>query len=103
AQLLPDGNMAVKETHVLQFNGEFSRYRRQVPHKGFGDMRIVRVSEPAREYQRLQTVSGRPAGKYTFARGREAGSDVFNIEMYFQAKDEKRSFVIEYLVLDVVR
>ena len=50
AQLLPDGSMAVKETHVLQFNGEFSRYRRQVPHKGFGDMRIVRVSEPAQEF-----------------------------------------------------
>ena len=66
-------------------------------------MRVVRVSEPAQEYQRLQNVSGRPAGKYTFARGREAGGDVFNIEMYFQAKDEKRSFVIEYLVLDVVR
>ena len=103
AQLLPDGSMAVKETHILQFNGEFSRYRRQIPHKGFGNMQVIRVSESAQEYQRLQTVSGRPAGKYTFARGREAGSDVFNIEMYFQAKDEKRSFIIEYLVLDVVR
>ena len=103
AQLLPDGSMAVKETHTLQFNGEFSRYRRQIPHKGFGNMQVIRVSESAQEYQRLQTVSGRPAGKYTFARGREAGSDVFNIEMYFQAKDEKRSFIIEYLVLDVVR
>ena len=103
AQLLPDGSMAVKETHTLKFNGEFSRYRRQIPHKGFGNMQVIRVSESAQEYQRLQTVSGRPAGKYTFARGREAGSDVFNIEMYFQAKDEKRSFIIEYLVLDVVR
>ena len=103
AQLLPDGSMSVKETRVLQFNGEFSRYRRQIPHKGFGDMRIVRVAEPSQNYQRLQTVAGRPAGKYTFARGREAGSDVFNIEMYFQAKDEKRTFVIEYLVLDAVR
>ena len=103
AQLLPDGSMAVKETHTLQFNGEFSRYRRQIPHKGFGNMQVIRVSESAQEYQRLQTVSGRPAGKYTFGRGREAGSDVFNIEMYFQAKDEKRSFILEYLVLDVVR
>ena len=103
AQLLPDGSMSVKETRVLQFNGEFSRYRRQIPHKGFGDMRIVRVAEPSQNYQRLQTVAGRPAGKYTFARGREAGSDVFNIDMYFQAKDEKRTFVIEYLVLDAVR
>ena len=103
AQLLPDGSMAVKETHTLKFNGEFSRYRRQIPHKGFGNMQVIRVSESAQEYQRLQTVSGRPAGKYTFGRGREAGSDVFNIEMYFQAKDEKRSFIIEYLVLDVVR
>ena len=103
AQLLPDGSMAVKETHTLKFNGEFSRYRRQIPHKGFGNMQVIRVSESAQEYQRLQTVSGRPAGKYTFGRGREAGSDVFNIEMYFQAKDEKRSFILEYLVLDVVR
>ena len=103
ARVLPDGSMSVKETRLLRFNGEFSRYRRQLPHKGFSDMRIVRVAEPAQDYQRLQAAVGRPAGKYSFARGREAGGEVYNIELYFQAKDEVRTFVIEYLVLDAVR
>ena len=103
ARVLPDGSMNVKETRSLRFNGEFSRYRRQLPHKGFSDMRIVRVAEPSQDYQRLQTVTGRPAGKYVFTRGHEKNSDVYNVELYFQAKDEIRTFVIEYLVLDVVR
>lgn len=103
AQVLPDGSMNVKETRVLQFNGDFSRYRRQLPHKGFGEMRVVRVSEPTAEYTRVQTASGRPAGKYLFSRSREAGQDVYNVELFFAADNEKRTFVIEYNLLDVIK
>ena len=103
ARLLPNGDMRVKETRVLAFHGDFSRYRRQIPAKGFGEMRIVRVAESAIDYQRISAANGRPAGKYTFTKGREAGSDVYNVELYFAAKNESRTFVIEYLITDAVK
>ena len=103
ARILPDGSMNVKETRTLQFNGDYSRYRRQIPQRGYGEMKIIDVSEPGQAYERIQTSAGRPVGKYTFLRGRESGSDVYNIELYFNAKDEKRTFIIEYRVLDVVK
>lgn len=103
ARLLPNGDMRVKETRVMTFHGEFSRYRRQIPAKGFGDMRILRVAESAIDYQRITAANGRPAGKYTFTKGREAGADVYNVELYFTAKNETRTFVIEYLVTDAVK
>ena len=103
ARLLPNGDLRVKETRVLAFHGEFSRYRRQIPAKGFGEMRIVRVAESALDYQRISAANGRPAGKYTFTKGREAGSDVYNVELYFAAKDDSRTFVIEYLITDAVK
>lgn len=103
ARLLPNGNMNVRETRQIKFHGEFSRYRRQIPHKGFSEMRIVGVSEPSVEYQRIQSTSSRPAGKYTFTRGRESGNDVYNIEFYFLAKDETRTFTFEYQIIDAVK
>ena len=103
ARLLPNGDLRVKETRVMAFHGDFSRYRRQIPAKGFGEMRIVRVAESALDYQRITAGNGRPSGKYTFTKGREAGSDVYNVELYFAAKDESRTFVIEYLITDAVK
>ena len=103
ARLLPNGDMRVKETRVMTFHGEFSRYRRQIPAKGFGEMRILRVAESAIDYQRINAANSRPAGKYIFTKGREAGADVYNVELYFAAKNESRTFVIEYLVTDAVK
>ena len=103
ARLLPNGDMRVKETRVMAFHGGFSRYRRQIPAKGFGEMRILRVAESAIDYQRVSAANGRPVGKYIFTTGREAGSEVYNVELYFAAKDEARTFVIEYLITDAVK
>ena len=104
ASILPNGSMLVKEQRTIHFNGDFTRYRRQIPIKGYREIVDVRVSELNRTYSRLASVgSDRPDARYTFTKGREGKDEVFNIELYFHARDEQRTFIIEYRVVDVVK
>ena len=103
AQILPDGSMNVKETRVLEFSGEFSRYRRQIPHSGFRNLTDVKVSEPNTPYTLIQNPTGRPENRFTFSKDKTAGNGQFVVELFFHAKDQKKTFIIEYHVTDVVQ
>lgn len=102
ARVLPDGSMLVKEIRTLDFAGEFTRYRRQVPHYRFGDMTEVSVAEPNLPYSRIQTASGRPERNFLFYKTKASGSEQYVIELFFHAKDTRKTFIIEYRITDAI-
>lgn len=102
ARILPDGSMSVRETRILDFKGEFSRYRRQIPHRGFSNMVDVKVSEPGIPYTLIHTPTGRPEGRFALSKSQSSGATQEIIELFFAAKDQQRTFIIEYRLTDVV-
>ncbi len=103
ARILPDGSMLVRETRILEFKGDFSRYRRQIPHQGYGQILEVKASEPNRPYTKTNDLNGRPEGRFATSKAQVSGIDQDIIELFFQAHDQKRTFIIEYRLTDVVK
>ncbi|HWR30981.1 MAG TPA: DUF2207 domain-containing protein, partial [Negativicutes bacterium] len=102
AKILPDGSMAVRETRILEFKGEFSRYRRQIPHQGFGNLVDIKVAEPNLPYSLVTTPTERAEGRFAISKATVSGIANDVIELFFQAKNQKRTFIIEYRFTDVV-
>ena len=102
ARILPDGGMLVRETRVLNFKGEYSRYRRNIPHLGYRTLVDVKVSEPDKPYSQINSSTNRPEGRFAVSKASISGVEQDVIELFFKAQDQKRTFIIEYRLTDVV-
>lgn len=101
ARVLPDGSLKIREERTVKFSGEFSRYSLQFPFKGYSGMTDFAVAEQAGSYNRVNSATDRPSGKFTVT-APSGGKGDYKIEWYFRAKDEIRKFIIDYRVLNCV-
>ena len=101
ARIEADGSMLVMETRDLSFYGEYSRFRRVIPHKKLGSIRNIKAAEAAGPLRFDPENRGRP-GTYSVGVSGEGASAQTTIELFFAAHNEKKRLMIEYQVTDVV-
>ncbi|MGH2829754.1 MAG: DUF2207 domain-containing protein, partial [Actinomycetota bacterium] len=91
----PDGSFTVHEERTFDFDGSFTRGFLEIPRGGYriGD---VRVSEGGRAY--------RPGRRGVRTPDTFVFDEVprYNIEWYYAAADERRTFVIDYVVTGAI-
>ncbi len=99
ASVLPDGSMEVIERRTVDFDGRFSGMYMWIRETGRTRVDSIRVLEDGDEYTLNPENSPGPAGTY-FVRQE---TDQVYIDWSFEARDESRTFTVEYTMLDVVR
>ena len=90
-----DGSLKIVESRTFRFSGPFSWASYRLPLRANQRMRDIGVAEDRGIYR--QSDDQRPG---TFWASRSG--DTVEIRWYFQASDESRTFVISYVVDDVV-
>lgn len=96
ANLHVDGSMTIVETRTYQFRGRFSYATYDQSLAGTGGLSDIHVLEAGLPYR--QDDSGEPG---TFQVTQKPGK--VEIRWHFSARNETRTFTLEYRVLDVVR
>ncbi len=100
-QINQDTTFDVQETQTYKFEGEFHKGWRSIPFNKIDDIRNIKVfDERTRTFlvyspKQLDPLDLDSEGKYTFHKN--AGS--MEIEWYFNANDEIRSWIISYTVV----
>jgi uncharacterized membrane protein len=99
AKVLPDGSMKVNEKWVVNFNGAFTRLYMNIPIDGFTELKNIQVSEAGTPYTLTERATHRPANHYAYW----IDNNRYNIEWYYSARNETRTFNLSYQVMDCVR
>ncbi len=100
AELQADGSAYVTEKLTMSFNGEYSRFTRDLPILSPVGIESIEVSENGNYYELLPKPDvARPPGR--FAVSTKDGKRV--VEFYYQAKDTTKTFQISYLVTNAVQ
>jgi uncharacterized membrane protein len=96
AQLNSDGSMNIKEKRTYKFEGHFHWATYFLPTEKTGGVVDFSVGEEGRPYLRT---GGEKEGTYQYGETSES----ISAKWFFDAKDEKRTFIISYRILDVVK
>lgn len=99
AEVLPDGSMMVNEKWVVNFNGTFTRLYMDIPIDGFTELKNIQVSEGGIPYTLTERSDFRPASHYAYW----IDNNRYNIEWYYSARKETRTFNLSYQVMDCVK
>lgn len=100
-QINQDTTFDVQETQTYNFEGEFHKGWRSIPFNKIDDIQNIRVLDKntgsSLEYssKQLDPLDPESVGKYTFKKN----AGVMEIEWYFNANNEIRSWVISYTVI----
>lgn len=95
AKVNRDGSMDVREERTYNFQGSFSWANYILPKNKISDVVDFKVSENGKLYERNE--SGGP-GTYTFSNF----ADHIEAKWHFSARNEKRTFLLSFKVLDAV-
>jgi uncharacterized membrane protein len=96
AQLNSDGSMDIKEKRTYKFDGHFHWATYFLPTEKTGGVADFSVGEEGRTYLRSQEEK---EGTYQY----EETSESISAKWFFDAKDEERTFIVSYKILDVVK
>jgi uncharacterized membrane protein len=96
AQLNSDGSMDIKEKRTYRFEGHFHWATYLLPTEKTGGVVDFSVGEEGRPYLRTEEEK---EGTYQY----EETSESISAKWFFDAKDETRTFIISYRILDVVK
>ena len=95
AQLNTDGSMDIREERTYYFSGAFSYANYTLPVDRTGGVQDIRVSEISKVY-RLDE-SGEAATYRVYQDNQK-----LEITWYYNARDEVKTFIIEYRIVDVI-
>ncbi|MCJ7577788.1 MAG: DUF2207 domain-containing protein [candidate division Zixibacteria bacterium] len=95
-QLNSDGSMDIKEKRTYRFEGHFHWATYLLPTEKTGGVVDFSVGEQGRPYLRTREEK---EGTYQY----EETSESISAKWFFDAKDETRTFIISYRILDVVK
>jgi uncharacterized membrane protein len=96
AQLNSDGSMDIKEKRTYKFEGQFHWATYFLPLEKTGGVINFSVGEEGKPY--LQS-EGEKEETYQY----EETSESIQAKWFFNAKDETRTFILSYRILDVIR
>jgi uncharacterized membrane protein len=96
AQLNSDGSMDVKEERVYSFKGGFHWATYFLPIERTGGVTNFTLGE--KDYPYVQS-EGQKEGTYQF----RVEENLMQAKWFFEAKDQSKTFIISYKVLDVVK
>jgi len=96
AQLNPDGSMNIQEARTYNFRGQFHWATYFLPKEKIGEIVDFSVGEERRPYLRSRTGT---EGTYEF----DESPEYVQAKWYFDARNEEKTFVISYKILDVVK
>ncbi|MFO7941657.1 MAG: DUF2207 domain-containing protein [Bacillota bacterium] len=99
ARLTEDGSLVVTENRTVSFDGSFSGMYMWIREPDPTRVEAVQVREGDREYRENPGDSPGPAG--TFFTRREG--DSLYIDWSFEARDESRTFSVDYSIANAVR
>jgi uncharacterized membrane protein len=95
AQINPDGSMRVTEARTYRFSGDFSWASMWLPMGNSQSITDVTISEEGETYS--EDGSGAP-GTYQV----ESSPSRIDIKWFYRARDEERTFIINYLVRNAI-
>jgi uncharacterized membrane protein len=95
ARLNPDGSMDIKEKRTYKFRGHFHWATYFLPTEKTGGVVDLSIGEEGRKYSRSYQEA---EGTYQY----EKTSGSISAKWFFDAKDQTRTFILSYRILDVV-
>ncbi len=96
AQLNPDGSMDIQESRTYKFRGAFHWATYFLPKDKIGEIVDFSVGEERRPYAPSHTGT---EGTYEY----EESPEQVQAKWYFDARNEERTFIISYKILDVIK
>lgn len=99
AEILPSGDMQVVETRTIEFQGQFRGANRKFYFSGLPLYSDITVREGDRYYEPVDRFPTSEPGTYSI---RVYGNSYFIVDWSFDALNEKRTFILEYTVIDAV-
>jgi len=96
AKLNPDGNMDIQEKRTYDFRGTFRWATYFLPREKIGEIVDFSIGEEGRNYLR-----GRAGTEGTYEY--DESPEYVRTKWYFDARNEKRTFIVSYRISDVVK
>jgi uncharacterized membrane protein len=95
ARILANGDMHIQESRTYRFKGKFSWADYRLPLKGIGEVRYFTLKDDYQKYR--QSGEEIPGTYYT-----RLDQQNFYCRWFYQAKNESRTFTLQYQVTNVV-
>jgi len=99
AEILPSGDMQVVETRTIEFQGQFRGADRKFYFSGLPIYSDIAVREDDLYYRPVDQFPTSEPGTYSI---KVYGNNYFIVDWSFNAFNEKRTFILEYTVVDAV-
>jgi len=98
--LLDDGSALFEEYWTMSYEGgNFTKFTRNIPLDSNYSISDFKVSENNMEYKRLDRFdSNKPVNSYAI----EKSNNMLNLEIYYNAKNESRTFKMSYILNNAV-
>lgn len=95
AEILSDGSLQIEESRTYTFDGEYTWADYSLPLDRLGTVRLFSLREGSQNY--YESSDELPGSYYT-----EINDNNFYVKWFYRAKDQTRTFILQYLITDVV-
>lgn len=99
AEVLPNGDLKVVEKRTIDFNGQFRGADQKIKFSGIELYSAINIREEDYYYTLVEQFPTSEPGTYSI---KVYGEEYFMVDWSFEASNERRTFILEYIARDAV-